>query len=225
MPKIADYESFRRIINKLPDTDVPSVFCLPDNIERSLQRVTSTGVIKQLLALSTLDAEANKFDREKWRAQLGPVLELWQQLTSSTPGLLNKKSKDREASNIGAAGSDKEPLEDFVGMESDLAGDLCTSVDSALGALKKVLFGSGLLTPVIQAAATALLSGTVPSDWTKKWEGGPEKPQNWLRELVRKRIALTKWRSASAKGAGGLLAETLVLGIYMNIHICMYIYI
>jgi G3E family GTPase len=95
MPKNADYESFRRIIDKLPDTDAPFVFCLPDNIERSLQRVTSTGVIKQLLALSTSDAEANKFDREKWRAQLGPVLELWQQLTSSTPGLLNKKSKDR----------------------------------------------------------------------------------------------------------------------------------
>lgn len=46
------------------------MFSLPDNIERSLQRVTSSGVIRQLRALSTLDAEANKFDREKWRAQV-----------------------------------------------------------------------------------------------------------------------------------------------------------
>jgi hypothetical protein len=96
MPKVPDYESFRRIIDKviclpfpslltiplpvpsstlqLPDTDAPFVFSLPDNIERSLQRVTSSGVIRQLRALSTLDAEANKFDREKWRAQVSLLI-------------------------------------------------------------------------------------------------------------------------------------------------------
>ena len=57
-------------LSQLPDTDAPFTFSLPDNIERSLQRVTSSGVIRQLRALSTLDAEANKFDREKWRAQV-----------------------------------------------------------------------------------------------------------------------------------------------------------
>ena len=46
------------------------MFGLPDNIERSLQRVTSSGVIRQLRALSALDSEASKYDREKWRAQV-----------------------------------------------------------------------------------------------------------------------------------------------------------
>ena len=32
----------------------------------------------------------------------------------------------------------KDPLIDFVGMEFDLAGDLCSLVDTALNALKKV---------------------------------------------------------------------------------------
>ena len=105
-------------------------------------------------------------------------------------------------------------MDDFVGMESDLAGDLCTNVDGALGSLKKVLFGSGLLTPVIQSAATALLSSEVPADWTGRWEGGPDKPQAWLRELVRKRISLMKWRTQSAKGS--LLSEPLVLGDLFN---------
>ena len=69
--------------------------------------------------------------------KLGPVLELWQQLSTSSPGLLssNKKIKEREPSTKDAA---KEPLIDFVIMESELAGDLCTSVDSALSSLKKV---------------------------------------------------------------------------------------
>ena len=105
-------------------------------------------------------------------------------------------------------------MDDFVGMESDLAGDLCTNVDAAVGSLKKVLFGSGLLTPVIQSAATALLSSEVPADWTGRWEGGPEKPQAWLRELVRKRISLMKWRTQSSKGS--LLTEPLVLGDLFN---------
>ena len=69
---------------------------------------------------------------------------------------------------------------------------------------------------MIQSAATALLSGTVPSEWTTRWEGGPEKPQNWLRELVRKRISLGKWKTAAAKGAQGLLSESLVLGDLFN---------
>lgn len=42
--------------------------------------------------------------------------------------------KDREA----VAETVKDPLIDFVGMEFDLAGDLCSLVDTALNALKKV---------------------------------------------------------------------------------------
>ena len=72
------------------------------------------------------------------------------------------------------------------------------------------------MTPAIQAAATSLLSGIVPSEWTVRWEGGPDKPQNWLRELVRKRISLIKWRIASNKGTSGLLNDPLVLGDLFN---------
>lgn len=78
----------------------------------------------------------------------------------------------------------------------------------------QVLFGSGLLSPVIQQAAIALLSGSVPSEWTKRWDAGPDKPQIWLRELVRKRISLMKWKSSSARG--NLLAEPLTLGDLFN---------
>lgn len=68
--------------------------------------------------------------------QLGPILELWQQLTSSSPGIINKKIKERD--NAMKSG-EKEPLIDFVNMETDLSGELCNSIDSALTSLKKVL--------------------------------------------------------------------------------------
>ena len=213
MPSRPDLASFKNIVNGLPDNDAPYVFCLPDNIERSLQRNNSAAVIRQLLTLSSIDVEGSKFDREKWRAQIGPILDLWQQMLSTAPGVLQKnaygaKSGSKETSK------DTKPVDDFVDMENTFAGSLCNTVDASLAALKKVLFGSGLLTPVIQQVAISLLAGEVPSSWTRKWDGGPEKPQAWLTELVRKRLALTKWNGACAKGS--LLQNPLALGDLFN---------
>lgn len=61
--------------------------------------------------------------------------------------------------------------------------------------------------------ASALLSGNVPSEWSKRWEG-PEKPQTWIRELVRKRLSLLKWMVLSSKGT--LLDSPLALGDIFN---------
>ncbi len=70
MPSNPEFKSFLNIIKQLPDTDAPFVFSLPDNIERSLQRTNSAALIKQLRVLGTVDLEASKYDREKWRAQV-----------------------------------------------------------------------------------------------------------------------------------------------------------
>jgi dynein heavy chain 2 len=155
-----------------------------------------------LRAISASGDEAAKYDRERWRQQLNPILELWQSLVSSTPGILPKGRQEKVTTNAS-------PLEDFVSMEFDFSGEVCSFVDTALHALKRVLFGSGLLTPAIQTTAVALLADSVPSSWQKLWEG-PEKPQVWLRELIRKRLALTKWKQQSTKGT--LLEDSLVLG-------------
>ena len=218
MPTKVDMASFKRSVQALPDADAPIVFCLPDNIERSLQRNNSSAAIKQLRALSAVGVEVNKFDREKWRVQLGPILELWQQMVSSSPGVLAKR--DREGVIVkqgGGQGSALDPVDDFVAMESTMSGTLCNLVDGALAALKKVLFGSGLLSH-IQSMAIALLNGKVPPEWTKSWGGGPEKPQAWIRELVRKRLALAKWSAASAKGSleNGVVLEDLNPATFVN---------
>jgi hypothetical protein len=70
-----------------------------------------------------------------------------------------------------------------------------------------------LLTPAIQTAAASLLAGATPSEWSSKWEG-PEKPQAWLSELVRKRMALIKWHTSASKNT--LLEEPRSLGDLFN---------
>jgi len=205
MPSSPDFDSFKKVITQLPDGDVPYLFCLPDNIERSLQRTTSASVIKQLRALSSIENQSSKYDREKWRSQLTPILDLWQQLTSSSNDIIGRNMKVSKVSD------DEDPLVSFVSMECDLAGEICSMVDSTLVALKKVLFGSGLLTPAIQLAATSLLSDTLPNDWLNKWEG-PDKPQAWLNEIVRKRSSLNKLKSLKNQ----LLNEKLSLSDFFH---------
>ena len=82
--------------------------------------------------------------------QLGPVLELWQQLTSSTPGLITRKANTTNTATkpVAAgpgAGNKKQvdPVEDFVNMEYEAAGEICAVVDFSLQSLKKVSSSSG----------------------------------------------------------------------------------
>ena len=69
------------------------------------------------------------------------MLELWQQLTSSTPGLINRRVgvSGGGPNSVGAANKKLlDPVDDFVHMEYDSAGDICALVDAALASLKKV---------------------------------------------------------------------------------------
>ena len=68
------------VIEALPEFDKPSYFGLPENIERSTQRMVSQQVISQLKILQRSDAQASKFDKEVWASELGPILNLWKKV-------------------------------------------------------------------------------------------------------------------------------------------------
>lgn len=70
------------MVQELPEFDKPSYFGLPENIERSAQRIVSGQVISQLKVLQRADAKASKFDKEIWANELGPILNLWKKLNS-----------------------------------------------------------------------------------------------------------------------------------------------
>lgn len=73
-------QDYVEAIEELPEFDKPSYFGLPENIERSAQRIISNQVIGQLKVLQRADAKANKFDKEIWATELGPILNLWKKL-------------------------------------------------------------------------------------------------------------------------------------------------
>jgi dynein heavy chain 2 len=185
LPRSNKHAEYTALIANLADTDPPSIFGLPDNIERSVQRVNSAALIDSLRALLSAKGAAQKFDREVWRERLGPIIETWQKLAGTE--VLSKPDDDGESGGDGAA-----PVDSFVLMEHMAAWQIVMFVDASLKALRKVVHGTGLLTSAVQATAMALLAGGVPAAWEKKWEG-PEQPMAWLAAVLRRKKALTSW--------------------------------
>ena len=69
-------------IEALPEIDKPSYFGLPENIERSSQRMISAAVITSLRILKRPDSKSCKFDKDLWANELGPILNLWKKLNT-----------------------------------------------------------------------------------------------------------------------------------------------
>ncbi|KAE9115561.1 Cytoplasmic dynein 2 heavy chain 1 [Phytophthora fragariae] len=214
LPQSSQHADYLDVIDRFPDLDAPAMFGLPDNIERSMQRSLSGQVIAQLEALSSSEAEATTFDREKWRAQLGPLLETWGKLTSGFQ-LEGTASSSSTSKNLQAMA----PADAFVAQENEYALDLVQQVNSSLQALKKVIYGTGLLTPAIQTVAIALLKGAVPTEWSAQWESS-ETVATWLRGLAMRKRALSEWQEAVGTGqllTKGLdLSELLHPGTFLN---------
>lgn len=86
-------------------------------------------------------------------------------------------------------------------------------------ALRKVVYGTGLLTPQIQATAAALLANRIPNSWEASWEG-PEAPKAWIHAVLARRIALSRWASEATSGRlldGPLnLSELYAPGTFLN---------
>lgn len=69
-------------ITELPEFDKPNYFGLPENIERSSQRIISNGVISQLKIIKRATTKASKFDKDVWAKELSPLLNLWKKLNT-----------------------------------------------------------------------------------------------------------------------------------------------
>ncbi|GMH82520.1 hypothetical protein TrST_g11065 [Triparma strigata] len=192
-------------ISKIPETDSPEIFSLPANIERSVQRARSAIVIEKLGMMSSAGLGSGGFDREEWKKSLGPLLQLWSKLMESNDDLdLAGRGRSPVKGDRGGDGGKggkaaKDPVALFVGMEYEFALDLVSTVNSALTTLKKILYGSGLLTPDALKIAAELMRGAVPAVWEKKYEGDT-KPTAYCSSIVAKTVALKRWKKRVRSG-------------------------
>ncbi|CAI9737451.1 cytoplasmic dynein 2 heavy chain 1-like isoform X1 [Octopus vulgaris] len=186
LPNSCQYRDYISLIDKLPDYNQPSLFGLPENIERSSQKTISNNVIGQLRILMRSDIKGSKFDKEVWSSELGPILKLWKKLNQGQQLIHMKvtppKQKDGNTS----------PLLAFIQLEKYNAIKLIQFVHLSLASLSKVIRGSTLLTASVQQLAEALLNQETPIKWLDFWDG-PENPVNFLRGLVSRTSAVLQW--------------------------------
>lgn len=63
VPQSGQIKDYNLEMQKVPDVDQPSLFGLPANIDRSVQRFNSTFVINQLKQLAAVSDEDLRFDK------------------------------------------------------------------------------------------------------------------------------------------------------------------
>jgi len=205
LPSSNVHADYLQVVSALPAQDTPTLFGLPSNADRAVQQRDVAHVQLNLKTLGSAADEAGKFDRERWAAQLTPLLTLWQKVGSGLDPF--------RSATVPPPTADASPVESIVTMELLHAKRLLRTVDDSLGAIGRVVRGTELLGTATKNEGTALAQGGVPPTWSGVWEG-PEEPAAWMRQAVARISALQEWQSRLQ--AGGLLRAPLNLGELLN---------
>ena len=192
LPASSSLQEYTDLVTRLPEEDKPAFFGLPDNIERSHQRNVSSKVLGQLKQLRLSAEVAARFDRERWTAELSPVLALWKKLNQGT-GLLQMKLSQPDTK--GAS-----PVKAFAMLESYSGVALLQEVHRSLSGLSKVIRGTALLDSKVTKLAQSLLKGESPASWQTRWQG-PEEPMDYIRSIVHRAGETRKWVAKAESGA------------------------
>lgn len=202
VPSSTNIKDYQEVIAGLPEFDKPSYFGLPENIERSAQRIISGQVITQLRVLQRADVKASRFDKEVWGNELSPILNLWKKLNQGSNLIKMKISMPTDKTGS------QTPILAFLLLERYNGVRLVQSIHFSLAALSKVIRGTQLLTSEVQKLAASLLEQETPGVWQAQWDG-PEDPIQYLKGLLTRATAIQGWVE-KAEG-GSLLRETLDL--------------
>ena len=205
VPRSTSYQDYVEEVHKMPDEDKPIYFGLPANINRSHQRNVSSQVISKLKLLMISFGVASRFDREKWQAELSPILNLWKKLNQGSSMLQLKLQFPQ--------GDPSNPIKSFVQLEQFNGVSLLQNIHKSLAGLSKVIRGSSLLDEKVSKLAASLLQQETPAIWHKLW-AGPENPMDYIKTIVYKAGEIRKWSSRMDQGS--LLKENLDLADLFN---------
>ena len=168
---------YMNIINTLPENDDPSMFGLPLNVDRSVQRYISTQVILKLNGIYNISSDTKKFDKAVWTEKLSPLLNMWNSIYSQDT-IDSMKSKYSKINS-------KDPISLFIKSEAAQICELGTRVNNCLNDISNALMGNGIITSMIINNSTSLLKSMVPEEWSNIWDG-PEIPNEYLKALGKK---------------------------------------
>eukprot|EP00931_Biecheleriopsis_adriatica_P043590 TRINITY_DN24917_c0_g1_i1.p1 TRINITY_DN24917_c0_g1~~TRINITY_DN24917_c0_g1_i1.p1 ORF type:complete len:4311 (+),score=994.91 TRINITY_DN24917_c0_g1_i1:69-13001(+) len=220
IPASTNMADFRVRVEQLPDIDNPASFGMAPNADRSLQRINSTKAIAMLRQLASASGAGESADGggssdvKIWKVQLAPLFAIWENIQK---GQLSKL----KGVEVRAVSPDDPPLAAFSLMDAAEATRLGDVVTNTLTTLQKVVNGTALSTPDLQAQAKMLLRAEVPASWASTWPSAPEDPTVFLQGLA-KRIAALRgdWvkrvQSRNLTGQPVTLSDFLRPDVFLN---------
>ena len=126
-------------IGKLPDIDDPSLFGLPKNIDKVVQRNNSLNTISALKKLTAISSEGGQLRKEEWYKIVSPILKTWSQIY--------KQIKDSKFPTIKQSQLlVQNPVQSFIYLEASQALELMEKINKNLNTMENVLQGKGLMT-------------------------------------------------------------------------------
>uniref|UniRef100_A0A7S1KLM8 Cytoplasmic dynein 2 heavy chain 1 n=1 Tax=Percolomonas cosmopolitus TaxID=63605 RepID=A0A7S1KLM8_9EUKA len=211
LPESTDKSDFEQLIHQFfHDIDSPQLFGLPPNATAFVQISRGQEIVSGLKSLTLVMADSGSltFNKEEWGELLTPIIQFWKSLSSKHYDVLfNTKLSGPSSSN--------DPLVSFVSLEFSNALELVRFVDKAFNDTQEVIKGTMLLTSSIQQTAAQLIKGEVPLKWEDKWEG-PQNIQVWLKGVVDKTVALSKFVNVSSSA---LLQSDVNLDHFFNANV------
>ena len=152
LPNSVNHQDYVKIIQEIPDADQPSLFGLPENIDRTLQKTTSQQLISQLKSFRQIHIVGKKVDRDILTRDLGPFLQLWKKLTTGND-ILNRKLIPT---------TDTDPLASFLALELTFALHLVKIINLDLSFASKITRGVVSLNNEISAVVGSIMKGETP---------------------------------------------------------------
>ncbi|KAK6637824.1 hypothetical protein RUM44_008246 [Polyplax serrata] len=193
LPSSECYSEYLQMIHQLNDFDKPSLFGLPENIERSWQKMKSSETVNQLKVMEK-SSKTLSFDVANWQQGLSPLLTLWKKSNQSA-GLIEIKLSEKKLDKVR-----DDPVLEFIRKDFEFGLRLVQSVHQTLAGINKVIRSVTVADAETVALAKSLLNHQTPTKWRNVWEGS-ENPFKYLSVIVSKAAMLQKMAEMTSSEA------------------------
>ncbi len=100
LPRSTDIEAYRQIIDSLAVTENVTLYGLPANIDRVLQRNTSSEITAKLQLIGMEDSQSKRYSKEEWMQKILPILQIWKKISTTTDILQSELSPKADSEPI-----------------------------------------------------------------------------------------------------------------------------
>ncbi|CAH1986240.1 unnamed protein product [Acanthoscelides obtectus] len=186
LPNMAKFEEYVKCIKQIPIKDDPSIFGLPQNIDRAWEKQMSSSAVSELKNLSLCNTTSNKLDQNLLQKGLTPFMNLWKKLNQGLDFI-----RTTPDSNITASDP---PLKIFLIEEFNNALNLIHMIHKNLSNLKKICKGGVTPEEKDSIVGKSLLKYETPKRWLSLWNG-PKEPTRFMRSVLTKTEEISKWKN------------------------------